>query len=101
MIDVKETSGITDFFVICGASSERGVKAVFDHLEKTLKEKNIRILNREGLSKKTWVLLGTEDVIVHIFRQKERDFYNLEGLWADSARVSVEPPADISSTDPS
>ncbi len=91
VIDVKETSGIADFFVICDSSSERGVKAVSDHIEKMLKEKKIRISDREGLSKKTWALLGTGDVIVHIFQRKEREFYNLEGLWADSPRIFTAP----------
>ncbi len=94
VIDLKGTSGLADFFVICSAASERGVKAIFDHIEKTLKEKKIRITDREGLSKKTWVLLGTGDVVVHIFHHKERDFYNLEGLWVDSPRISVEPGSD-------
>lgn len=90
VIDVRNTSGVADFFVICSVSSDRGAKAVADHIEKTLKEKKIRILDKEGLSKKSWILLGTEDVIVHIFRQNARGFYNLDGLWADFPKISLE-----------
>lgn len=82
---------MADFFVICGASSERGVKAVSDHIEKTLAEKKIPVADREGLSKKTWVLLGTGDVVAHIFQKEAREFYNLEGLWTDSPKVSLKP----------
>ncbi len=88
---------MADFLVICNAASERGLKALFDHIEKTLKKKKIRILDREGGSKKIWAIIGTEDVIVHIFHHKARDFYNLEGLWADSPRI----PLETKSTEPS
>ncbi len=67
------------------------MKAVSDHIQKTLKEKKIRVLDREGMSKKSWILIGTEDVIVHIFQNQKHDFYNLEGLWSDSPRIPVEP----------
>lgn len=85
---------MADFFVICSASSERAVKALSEHMEKSLKEKKIRILDREGLSQKTWVLLGTGDVIMHIFHPRAREFYNLEGLWSDLPRVKFEAGSD-------
>ncbi|QMU55892.1 MAG: ribosome silencing factor [Candidatus Mycalebacterium zealandia] len=90
VVDVRNRSGIADFFVICSASSERGAKAVADHVEKILKEKKIRVLDKEGLSQKSWILLGTEDVIVHIFHHEARGFYNLDGLWIDSPKIPVE-----------
>lgn len=87
---MRNSGGIADFFVICGAESERAVKAVADHAEQALKEKKIRVLDKEGIAHKTWVLLGTEDVILHIFHSKARKFYNLEGLWSDFPRVEFE-----------
>lgn len=90
VIDTRGDGAIADFFVICSAGSERAVKTVSDHMEKTLKEKNIRILDREGVSTKTWILLGTGDVIAHIFHPRTREFYNLEGLWSDCPRVFIK-----------
>ena len=87
--DIRGASGVADFFVICSAASERGAKAVADHIEKTLKEKKIRILDKEGLSKKSWILLGTGEVIVHIFHHEARGFYNLDGLWADFPKIPI------------
>ncbi|MCY4042968.1 MAG: ribosome silencing factor [Candidatus Dadabacteria bacterium] len=90
VIDARGGSGIADFFVICSASSERAVKALGEHVEKSLREKKIRILDKEGLARQTWILIGTGDVIIHIFHPQAREFYNLEGLWSDLPRVKFE-----------
>ena len=76
--------------MICSASSERAVKALGEHMEKSLRQKEIRVPDREGLSGQTWILLGTGDVIMHIFHPRAREFYNLEGLWSDLPRVEFE-----------
>ena len=80
-IDVKKLTSITDYFVICSADTDIQVKAIADSIRKNTNHKPIRI---EGYTQLNWVLLDYIDVIAHIFRTTERNYYNLEKLWADA-----------------
>ena len=80
-IDVKKLTSITDYFVICSADTDIQVKAIADSIRKNTDHKPIRI---EGYTQLKWVLLDYIDVIAHIFRTTERNYYNLERLWADA-----------------
>ena len=80
-IDVKKLTSITDYFVICSADTDIQVKAIADSIRKNTDHKPIRI---EGYTQFNWVLLDYIDVIAHIFRTTERNYYNLERLWADA-----------------
>ena len=80
-IDVKKLTSITDYFVICSADTDIQVKAIADSIRKNTDHKPIRI---EGYTQLNWVLLDYIDVIAHIFRTTERNYYNLERLWADA-----------------
>ena len=80
-IEVKKLTSITDYFVICSADTDIQVKAVADSIRKNTNHKPIRI---EGYTQLNWVLLDYIDVIAHIFRTTERNYYNLEKLWADA-----------------
>ena len=79
--DVKKLTSITDYFVICSADTDIQVKAIADSIRKNTDHKPIRI---EGYIQLNWVLLDYIDVIAHIFRTTERNYYNLERLWADA-----------------
>ena len=81
MLDVRELTSITDFFVICSADTDVQVKAICDGIRKGTDHKPFRV---EGYQQLNWVLLDYIDVIVHIFRTSERNYYNLEKLWADA-----------------
>ena len=80
-IEVKKLTSITDYFVICSADTDIQVKAIADSIRKNTNHKPIRI---EGYRQLNWVLLDYIDVIAHIFRTTERNYYNLEKLWADA-----------------
>ena len=67
----------------------RGVQTVSDNIEKSLKENKIKIFNIEGYTQGKWVLIDTSDVVTHIFYKDLRDFYDLEGLWIDSNKISI------------
>lgn len=86
ILDISELSVVTDYFVIASANSSTQVKAVADNIEEKLKEAGINVLRREGIREGRWVLLDYGDVVVHVFQDEERDYYNLERLWGD-ARV--------------
>jgi len=84
ILDLRNITAITDYFVVCSVSSGIQAKAVADFLITESKKKNINPWHNEGYSNLSWVLLDYVDVVVHIFLEETRRFYNLEGLWADA-----------------
>ena len=86
---MKALSNITDYFVICSANSDRGVKTIVDHIERKLNELGQRIIGIEGYTEGKWVLIDAVDVVVHVFYEPLRKFYDLEGLWIDSPRIGI------------
>ena len=80
-LNVKDLTSIADEFVICSSDTNIQVKAIADSIRKNTDHKPIRI---EGYEHLNWVLLDYIDVIVHIFRTSERNYYNIEKLWADA-----------------
>ena len=88
VLDVHELIVITDFFVVCSGSTDRQVKSVVEEVEKELRERGLRPVRREGEREARWVLLDYVDVVVHVFADEERDYYDLERLWRDAPRVA-------------
>ena len=91
-IKVLETGHLTtlaDYFVICTATSTTQVKALSDACEKALKEAGEPPHHIEGHRGGTWVLLDFSSVVVHIFMDEARRFYDLERLWSDAAQVDL------------
>ena len=85
----KLETRICDFFIICHANSKTQVDAISYSIEDTVrKEIGEKPIHVEGLENCFWVLMDYGDVIVHVFQQEYRNFYNLESLWAD-ARIDV------------
>ena len=81
-LNVKDLTSITDEFVICSSDTNIQVKAIADSIRKSTDTKPIRV---EGYEHLNWVLLDYIDVIVHIFKTAERNYYNIEKLWADAS----------------
>lgn len=92
VLDVEELVGYASYFVICSAKSGRQVHAIADYVVRHLRtEYGVRPLGSEGQGAQTkWVLVDYGDVVVHVFREDERAFYDLEGLWQDAPRVALE-----------
>jgi len=93
ILDVSLSSGVTDYFVICSAESERQVLAVKEHIDQVLSEKGYRLMSLEGVEAGVWVLMDYDDVIVHIFKRGVREHYGLDRLWADAKRVPLRRAA--------
>ena len=91
VLDVRELIVITDYFVIASASSERQARTITEEVERSLRGLGVKPLRREGESEGIWILLDYVDVVVHVFRDEERDFYDLERLWRDAPVVEWEP----------
>ena len=89
LIEIKDVSSITDYFVICTANSELQVKAVADEIEFKMKEMGVAPSHIEGYRTAGWILLDYNDVVCHIFNKESRAFYSLERLWQDANRVDI------------
>lgn len=88
ILDLRKLSTVADFFVICSAESEPQLKAIGGGLEKTLKDDYALRPNAvDGFPKSQWIVVDYGDVMVHIFTDAIRKFYDLEGLWNDAPRV--------------
>ena len=81
VFDVRGLSSLTDFFIICHGDSEPQVKAIVDNIRKGTKSKPRHL---EGYENQNWILLDYFDIVVHVFKKDERDYYELERLWADA-----------------
>lgn len=91
VLELKEISALADYFIICSAASDRQVQAIAHHIEKSLKaDEGIQALGTEGLRESTWVLLDFDDVIIHIFQDSVRAFYDLENLWTECPRIPFQ-----------
>jgi ribosome-associated protein len=90
VLDMREVFILTDYFVICSGNTDRQVGSIQDAVEERLAAQKIKPARREGEHHKRWVLLDYLDVVVHIFRQEEREYYEIERLWKDAPLVDWE-----------
>ena len=82
LLDLRPDVIIADFFIICTGNSDRQIRAVADGVREVIKNKHSRLPSAiEGESHSGWVLMDYGDVIVHVFGEDQREFYNLEGFW--------------------
>ena len=89
IFDLREKTPVSDFFVICTASSDIHCKALADLVSVETKKIGQKSWHSEGYSNLSWVLLDYVDVVVHIFLKETRAFYNLEGLWGDAPITKI------------
>lgn len=91
VLDVRNLSPVTDFFVIATGTSARQMRSVAEEIEEMAAPKNHVAISRSGYESDTWILLDFVDVIVHIFNQDSRQYYDLDNLWGDAPRVEWQP----------
>ena len=89
IIDIANVSIIADYFLIASASNSNQIEALCDNVEEALAKEGLHVRNREG-NQTGWVLLDFNDIIVHIFTEEERNFYNLERIWRDGTLVDID-----------
>lgn len=91
-IDLREIqNSVSDFFIICHGTSSTQVEAIARSVEKTIyKEMNDLPIHKEGKENAEWILLDYFNIVVHVFDQEAREFYNLEKLWADAEVKQIE-----------
>lgn len=95
ILDLKGECGYADYFVIASAPSERQSMAVARSIDDGLRRGGIKPMHVEGMRQGNWVLIDLGDVVVHTFLSSARDYYDLEGFWADAARIQVDENTGI------
>lgn len=89
VLDIATLTTLADYFVICTADNERMLNAIVRGVDERATERGATLLRREGGAESGWVLMDFGDVIVHSFGKREREFYQLDRLWADAPRILV------------
>lgn len=84
LLNMDGISPVTDYFMICSARNTTQVQAIADNIEDELAKDSLLPAHKEGYTEGRWILMDYGDVVAHIFLEAERDFYNLEQLWADA-----------------
>lgn len=92
VLDVSHVSPVTDFMVIGTGTSPRQMKTVADDLEEMAQPRDFRALSRAGDSGSNWTCIDFVDVVVHLFSQEARLYYDLDALWGDARPVAWERP---------
>ena len=87
ILDVHDLIVITDYFVIASGQTDRQVKTILEEVERAVRDLGEKPVRREGDADSRWVLLDYIDVVVHVFAQEEREYYDLERLWRDAPRL--------------
>jgi ribosome-associated protein len=88
-LNVRDLTSLADAFIICSARSHRQVSAIAEFVVEELKKKGKKPLGVEGLREGHWVLVDYGDVVIHVFYEPIRVFYDLEGLWTDAERIEI------------
>ena len=90
VLDVRVLTSVADSFIICSGRSSRQVTAIAEFIQTELKKAGIKPLSVEGKKEGHWVLLDYGHVIIHVFYESVRNFYDLEGLWMDAKRIKTK-----------
>ncbi len=95
IIDVSNKVDYANYLVICSGRSERHVEALVAAVEGSLKKEGVHALGVEGRQANQWVLMDYNDVVLHIFEDQRRGFYDLDSLWIDAERVPLRQAASV------
>ena len=90
VLDLKGKSPATDYFVIATGTSDRQMRTVADEICEAAREQGLQRFGRAGYEQARWILLDFIDVVIHIFDNEYRDYYDLELLWGDAERLIIE-----------
>ncbi len=94
LIDLSGSQSYTDYLLVTSAHGSRGVRAIGEHVEKVLAERGVHPIGSEGIAEGHWALIDFGDLVVHVFEQNLREFYDLEGMWFDAPRIELAIPPE-------
>lgn len=89
ILDMKNLSSVSDYFMICHGSNERQVQAIAKSIKEKLEKHDIHVQRMEGYEQARWILLDIGSIVCHVFHKDERYYYNLERLWGDASRIKL------------
>ncbi|WP_025027621.1 ribosome silencing factor [Caldalkalibacillus mannanilyticus] len=89
VLDIQGLSVVADYFVICHGNSETQVQAIAREVREKSWKMGLDPKPMEGFDEARWVLIDIGDIVIHVFHREEREYYNLEKLWADGLRIEV------------
>lgn len=90
ILDMRQLTNYTDYFVVCTASSERAAKTIADTILDSVSTPKAAHYHTEGYREGEWILIDLGDIVVHIFQTAKRAFYDLERLWGDAPRFTLK-----------
>ncbi len=90
VIDISNISILADYFIIAGGTNENQVKALADNVEEELAKVDAMPKQIEGYNNANWILMDYQDVIIHIFNEQDRLFFDLERIWSDGQLVDAK-----------
>lgn len=93
VLDLRKISPATNYFVIATSTSDRQARSVADEISEAGERYNYPRFGRAGYEQGRWILLDFVDVVVHLFNEEARSYYNLEMLWGDAERLELEEPS--------
>ena len=99
VLDVRELTSVADFFIILSGRSNRHARSIGEFIREDLKKQGKMPLSVEGMKDGQWILLDFGHVIIHVFYEPVRSFYDLEGLWADAKRIGIDQYLNSESED--
>ena len=99
LLEVTEQTTVTDYFILCTGRSSLQVQSICREIEESLRRAGMRPLAVEGFNHGQWILMDFGDVVVHIFYETVREFYNLDGLWANAPQCTLPEPYQTQAED--
>lgn len=88
VIEIKDLTVVTDYFVICSGTSTTHLRGIADEVVHKMEQEGVKCAHTEGYDTASWILLDFLDVVVHLFLESEREYYNIERLWRNVSRKS-------------
>ena len=99
VLDVRGLTSLADYFVVCTGRSDTQVQAITQGIEENLARQGVRPLSVEGFTRGQWVVVDYGDVVIHVFYEPVREFYDLDRLWARAPRVALPEPYSTQARD--
>lgn len=90
VLQIEELTTLADYFIICTGTSNTHIRTLTEHVEHALEEQGIRPHHAEGHGSGTWVLMDYLSVVVHVFTEDARKFYQLDRVWADAKPINMD-----------
>ena len=90
VLDVRKISGFCDYFIICSGESARQVRAIYEETIKQCRKNKIKVRSFQDDETCRWILVDLFDIILHVFLEEAREFYNLEQLWKTAKKVKIK-----------